>query len=160
MTLSKMIGSRILIGMFAALAVLAVAFASASSAGASAFDPEGAGQPAISMLTGTDGQTVRVENVYGTQAPTGPSHGRVSPDIHYTWGWISGTVYFNKHETSTLAAGGSVGAFLGCRPCGGLGAAAAVAVSQGWCVKAKWYGGTAIGTIGYYWGSSGDGYCR
>jgi hypothetical protein len=39
----------------------------------------------------------------------------VTADPHYTWGWVTGTVYFNKRETLKAAASatyiGGIGAF-------------------------------------------------
>ncbi|MEC4576518.1 hypothetical protein [Streptomyces virginiae] len=90
---------------------------------------------------------------------------------HYTWGIISGTVYFNKSETKALALGGSMVSWLphpaaevGGRTLAGV-AGYAVATDQ--CIKFKVYPGLAplspalaLSASGVYGGSAGDGYCR
>ncbi|WP_031155363.1 hypothetical protein [Streptomyces erythrochromogenes] len=95
----------------------------------------------------------------------------VVADPHYTWGIISGTVYFNKSETKVLALGGTVvswlphpAAVVGGRTLAGV-AGYAVATDQ--CVKFKVYPGlaplspaAALSGSGVYGGSAGDGYCR
>ncbi|MFE9469423.1 hypothetical protein ACFYNW_38630 [Streptomyces virginiae] len=95
----------------------------------------------------------------------------VVADPHYTWGIISGTVYFNKSETKVLALGGSVVSWLphpaaevGGRTLAGV-AGYAVATDQ--CIKFKVYPGLAplspalaLSGSGVYGGSAGDGYCR
>ncbi|MFD0271355.1 hypothetical protein ACFVGY_33010 [Streptomyces sp. NPDC127106] len=95
----------------------------------------------------------------------------VVADPHYTWGIISGTVYFNKEETKVLALGGTVvswlphpAAVVGGRSLAGI-AGYAVATDQ--CVKFKVSPGlvplspaAAVAGSGTYSGSAGDGYCR
>ncbi|WKD31146.1 hypothetical protein [Streptomyces xanthophaeus] len=92
-------------------------------------------------------------------------------DPHYTWGIITGTVYFNKNETKVLALGGTVvswhshpAAVVGGRSLAGF---AGVAVATDRCVKIKVNPGlgvlspaAALAGSGYYSGSGGDGYCR
>lgn len=48
-----------------------------------------------------DGNTV-VQNV-DTRGATFP----ITADPHYTWGWVTGTIYFNKHETRLFTAYGT-----------------------------------------------------
>ncbi|MFC9817897.1 hypothetical protein ACFVJM_38280 [Streptomyces virginiae] len=95
----------------------------------------------------------------------------VVADPHYTWGIISGTVYFNKSETKVLALGGTVVSWLphpaaevGGRSIAGI-AGYAVATDQ--CIKFKVNPGLAplspalaMSGSGVYGGSAGDGYCR
>ncbi|WP_162793307.1 hypothetical protein [Streptomyces globosus] len=95
----------------------------------------------------------------------------VVADPHYTWGIISGTVYFNKNETKVLALGGTVVSWLphpatvvGGRSLAGV-AGYAVATDQ--CVKFKvnpalapLTPAAALAGSGIYSGSAGDGYCR
>ncbi|MER5417463.1 hypothetical protein [Streptomyces virginiae] len=95
----------------------------------------------------------------------------VVADPHYTWGVISGTVYFNKIETEVLALGGTVVAWLphaatvvGGRSLAGI-AGYAIATNQ--CIKFKvnpalvpLSPAAALAGSGTYKGSAGDGYCR
>ncbi|WP_369043390.1 hypothetical protein [Streptomyces sp. Midd1] len=95
----------------------------------------------------------------------------VVADPHYTWGIITGTVYFNKKETKLLALGGTVvswiphpAAVVGGRS---LAVIAGVAVAADKCVKIKVNPGlsvlspaAAVAGSGYYSGKSGDGYCK
>ncbi len=87
-------------------------------------------------------------------------------DPHYTWGWISGTVYFNRRETRDLAfgLGGLAAAGIFLPPpfdaivsglSGILAAEVAIAENHGWCVDVN-----TRGQIGFYSGSQGNGYCR
>jgi hypothetical protein len=90
----------------------------------------------------------------------------VVADPHYTWGNITGTVYFNKSETAKIAASAAFVAALGAfapPPFNIILVASAATISweatwamaDGKCVKVK-----STGAIGEYGGSSGDGYCR
>ncbi|MFI8345643.1 hypothetical protein ACIF8W_37090 [Streptomyces sp. NPDC085639] len=95
----------------------------------------------------------------------------VVADPHYTWGIISGTVYFNKSETKVIALGGTVvgwlphpAAVVGGRSLAGI-AGYAVATDQ--CIKFKvspalapLSPAAAVAGSGTYKGSAGDGYCR
>lgn len=95
----------------------------------------------------------------------------VVADPHYTWGIISGTVYFNKSETKVMALGGTVvswlphpAAVVGGRSVAGL---AGYAVARDQCVKVKvtpqlvvLSPAAALAGTGTYGGSQGDGYCR
>ncbi|MFD7929602.1 hypothetical protein [Streptomyces sp. NPDC059742] len=95
----------------------------------------------------------------------------VVADPHYTWGIVSGTVYFNKSETKVLALGGTVvswlphpAAVVGGRSLAGI-AGYAVATDQ--CIKFKVNPSllplsvpAAVNGSGTYKGSAGDGYCR
>ncbi|WP_405787196.1 hypothetical protein OG753_04075 [Streptomyces sp. NBC_00029] len=92
----------------------------------------------------------------------------VVADPHYTWGIISGTVYFNKSETKVIALGGTVvsrlphpAAVVGGRSLAGY----AVATDQ--CIKFKvnpalahLSPAAAVAGSGTYGGSADDGYCR
>lgn len=103
---------------------------------------------------------------------TGPNTAYpVVADPHYTWGIITGTVYFNKSETKVIALGGTVvswlphpGAVVGGRTLAGF---AGVAVATDQCVKIKVNPSLAplsmagaLAGSGYYKGSAGDGYCK
>lgn len=95
----------------------------------------------------------------------------VVADPHYTWGIISGTVYFNKNETKVLALGGTVvgwlphpAAIVGGRSLMGI---AGYAAATGQCIKFKvnpslaaLSPAAAVAGSGTYSGSAGDGYCR
>ncbi|MEV0408861.1 hypothetical protein [Actinoallomurus sp. NPDC050550] len=90
----------------------------------------------------------------------------VVADPHYTWGWITGTIYFNRNETQLIASSSDwarkFGGFLP-SPWSTivvlyaeyLHIAAQHANSVGVCVKLK-----STGTAGLYGGSEGDGYCH
>jgi hypothetical protein len=86
----------------------------------------------------------------------------VVADPHWTWGWVSGTVYFNKHETAIIAETTDWIAKLGIVIPGPWGTVirlyaealhllAKHAKSAGGCVKLKSYG-----AMGIYFG----GYCK
>jgi hypothetical protein len=90
----------------------------------------------------------------------------VVADPHYTWGWVTGTVYFNKSETQKIAASAAFVAALGAfapppfdvilvASAGSISLEAAWALADGNCVDVK-----STGSISEYGGSSGDGYCR
>ncbi|MGW2275876.1 hypothetical protein [Streptomyces yangpuensis] len=113
-----------------------------------------------------DGNTLvqKIETSFDTAFP-------VVADPHYTWGIISGTVYFNKNETKVIALGGTVVSWLphpaavaGGRSLAGI-AGYAVATDQ--CIKFKvnpsllpLSPAAAVAGSGTYGGSAGDGYCR
>jgi hypothetical protein len=86
----------------------------------------------------------------------------VVADPHWTWGWVTGTVYFNKHETSVIAASLGWIAKLGIFIPGIWGTIiriyaeaiheyAKLAKAVGGCVKFK-----STGAVGIYFG----GYCK
>jgi hypothetical protein len=85
----------------------------------------------------------------------------VTADPHYTWGWISGTIYFNKAETKLMAVGASVVSWIptpytvwGGRT---LAALAGIGVATNRCIKWKiWAIGVVAGAPALYSG----GYCR
>ncbi|WP_299954699.1 hypothetical protein [uncultured Modestobacter sp.] len=90
----------------------------------------------------------------------------VVADPHYTWGIITGTVYFNKSETQKVAASSAfiagMGAFapppfnvLFVASAGSISLAAAWAIADGKCIAVK-----SNYTFPAYSGSQGDGYCR
>ncbi|MFI7320192.1 hypothetical protein [Streptomyces venezuelae] len=90
----------------------------------------------------------------------------VVADPHYTWGIVSGTVYFNKSETRKIALGGGLAATIiasipaGFTTAAGITVAAIttmanIAQSHKKCLKIKSYG-----KPGEYSGKQGDGYCR
>ena len=88
----------------------------------------------------------------------------VTADPHYTWGWVSGTVYFNKSETKAIALGGTVVSWIPTpyTVIGGrtLIAWAGIAVAANRCIKLKVGLTYYINSIAYYSGNEGDGYCR
>jgi hypothetical protein len=71
----------------------------------------------------------------------------VVADPKYTWGWVTGTIYFNKVETKKFAAGVGVAAFIAtfAGPWAPLlrgiatwiGVVAGWAIADGACVKVK-----------------------
>jgi hypothetical protein len=89
----------------------------------------------------------------------------VTADPHYTWGWVTGTVYFNKHETRILAEAAGAVAFIATltgpwaaliEPIAiSLEAAAWWAVFTGRCVAVK-----STAYVYIYSGKTGDGYCK
>jgi hypothetical protein len=90
----------------------------------------------------------------------------VVADPHYTWGIVTGTVYFNKAETGVIADRAdwiSVLSIFAPAPWGTLLSAYSIYIHQaagdarsiGLCVKFK-----STGVAGFYGGSDGDGYCR
>ena len=87
-------------------------------------------------------------------------------DPHYTWGIVTGTVYFNKAETGVIADRAdwiTVLSIFAPPPWGTLLSAYSLYIHQaagdarslGLCVKFK-----STGVAGFYGGSDGDGYCR
>ncbi|MEV7914952.1 hypothetical protein [Streptomyces griseus] len=95
----------------------------------------------------------------------------VVADPHYTWGIITGTVYFNKKETKLLAVGGTSVSWLPnpAAKVGGrsLATIAAGAAAVGKCIKFKvnpslvlLSPAAAINGSGLYSGKAGDGYCK
>jgi hypothetical protein len=89
----------------------------------------------------------------------------VVADPHYTWGWVTGTVYFNKSETKKFAVISTGLAFLS--SFSGvwapilrtyftiLAAEAGWAVAENKCVELK-----STGQVSRYSGSQGSGYCK
>jgi hypothetical protein len=89
----------------------------------------------------------------------------VTADPRYTWGWVTGTIYFNKNETKKFAVGVGVAAFIASFSgpwaplmrgyAAYIGAVAGWAVADGKCVAFK------STLVAYeYGGSQGGGYCR
>ena len=66
-----------------------------------ALDASGRSLPTSYRLVGST--IVQHVNTTGAKFP-------VATDPHYTWGWVTGTVYFNRQETRTLAIGAAVAA--------------------------------------------------
>lgn len=96
----------------------------------------------------------------------------VVADPHYTWGWISGTVYFNHAETKDLAAGWGLASVIGgfyippplnaifAIGAATLAAAALVADDHGYCIAINYNAVTRQILPRFYMGSQGNGYCR
>ena len=71
----------------------------------------------------------------------------VTPDVKFTWGWITGTVYFNRRETKLIAAYGGAAGYLASllgpwgvlvgSHIGAITAVASYASSTGRCLKIK-----------------------
>ncbi|MFF3646507.1 hypothetical protein [Streptomyces sp. NPDC002564] len=108
-----------------------------------------------------EGDTL-VQSIHTNDATAYP----VVADPHYTWGIVSGTVYFNKSETRKIALGGGLAATIiasipaGFTTAAGITVAAIttmanIAQSHKKCLKIKSYG-----KPGEYSGKQGDGYCR
>jgi hypothetical protein len=91
---------------------------------------------------GLNGSTLT--QIVHTEGATFP----VTADPHYTWGWVTGTIYFNKTETKLMALGGTIVSWLPSPATmwGGrsLAALAAYAVATNQCIKWKIW---AIGII-------------
>ncbi|MEZ0096056.1 hypothetical protein [Streptacidiphilus sp. EB129] len=108
-----------------------------------------------------EGKTL-VQTVTATAATAYP----IVADPHYTWGIVTGTVYFDKAETATIADRADwVSVFANFAPWPWSSILPAYAtyirtVAQhvrtvGLCVSFK-----STGVAGIYGGSQGDGYCR
>ncbi len=57
----------------------------------------------------SDGPEVVYENEVGEVVP-GPGSeddGGVSTNVEHDYGWVTGTIYFNRHETFLIATGGA-----------------------------------------------------
>ena len=122
-----------------------------------AVDASGRSLPTQYTLTGnTITQTV---DTAGAEFP-------VVADPHYTWGWVTGTVYFNVSETEKMAASAAfAAAMLAFLPPPfdffGAGAAAYLSLRSAWAMADHTC--IAIQSPAYiheYSGSQGDGYCR
>ena len=93
-----------------------------------------------------------------------PKHSQsgLTPTAQFTWGWITGTIYFNKRETALIAAFGGMAGYLAAligpwgvlvgSHIGSITAVASLASSSGRCLKIK----VPAITPGIYSG----GYCR
>ena len=90
----------------------------------------------------------------------------VVADPHYTWGWVTGTVYFNVSETEKMAASATFVAALGAflpppfdlivvASSGYIALRAAWALADHKCIAIR-----SNSNIFEYSGSQGDGYCR
>jgi hypothetical protein len=122
-----------------------------------AYDAKGRSLPTSFTVTGN--VITQHINTYGASFP-------VVADPHWTWGYVTGTVYFNRSETEFIAAYENwltIAGWFVPPPFDTLLAIyqlylhyeAQYAESVGICVKIK-----STGTIGTYGGSQGDGYCR
>lgn len=109
--------------------------------------------------------------VTGHWQPDAPYGSATQPQMaHWTWGWVTGTVYLSRNETSQLSFGASLSGILGAvvsvgavaATFGSLAAYAAYVYRQGHCVKFKLYPGAVLlfAVPGEYWGTAGGGYCR
>lgn len=135
---------------------------------------DGAGMPAghfdAPWATDSTGGPVptsyRVDGATLVQTVGHSSNYPVVADPHYTWGWVTGTVYFNKAETIKIAASTAFIAAIGSlapppfniilvASAGTISLVASWAAADGHCVKVK-----STGSIGIYWGNDGDKYCR
>jgi len=116
----------------------------------------------------------KVRAVIGLLAAAGATAGTISvaapvqaaSNPHYTWGIVSGTVYFNHAETRYMAGGANATTALArtmperyskaiLSAAAYVSGAAADADGRGFCLKVKSYG-----VAGGYRGTDGDGYCR
>jgi hypothetical protein len=90
----------------------------------------------------------------------------VTADPHYTWGIVTGTVYFNRSETQRIGSLGSVTGLVGTFLTppfdvivvtygAALSLSASADYNNGHCVSIN-----SVGVIREYWGDDGDGYCR
>jgi len=90
----------------------------------------------------------------------------VVADPHYTWGWVTGTVFFNKSETTKMAASAAFVAALGAflpppfdilvvASAGIIALKAGFALADNACIAV-----VSNGDIHEYSGNAGDGYCR
>jgi hypothetical protein len=124
-------------------------------------DATGRALPTSYTLAGSAGTGYTLIQHVSTAGATFP----VTADPHYTWGWVTGTIYFNKKETKFVAVGVGVAQFFASLtgPWAPLlrgyvtviGAVAGTALAEGKCVDFK-----STGTAHVYGGSQGDGYCR
>ena len=117
----------------------------------------------IRTAAGVLAATAATVGLVGVAAPAQAAP--ATPGLHYTWGNITGTVYFNREETATasFAAGMTAMGALAAEPFGAIIAAKAAQISivagtanlAGRCLKIK-----SNGRVGIYSGSDGDGYCQ
>lgn len=113
-------------------------------------------------IIGADGDGIRITYTRPSTRDRYP----ITIDPHYTWGWITGTVYFNRSETIQVAIGTAslqgIAQFLPL-PWSAIiianliyyTAVASLAQSNGTCLYIK-----STGEAGQYSGSQGDGYCQ
>ncbi len=116
-------------------------------------------QTSYRLATTASGATALVQTI-DTRHASFP----VTADPKFTWGWVSGTVYFNKSETRRIATGASIASWIP-NPYAVIGgrsiaAWASIAVATNRCIKFKVSAFSAIlagsgATPGYYTG----GYC-
>lgn len=122
-----------------------------------AIDAAGTSLPTSYVLT--DDTITQTIDTAGAQFP-------IVADPHYTWGIITGTVYFNKSETLKIAASTAFIAALGAfapppfnvifvASAATISLLAAWAMADNECISIK-----TTGQIIQYSGSQGDGYCR
>ena len=126
------------------------------------FDPPWAvdaeGQEVATWFS-TDGATL-IQHV----EHRGAAHPVVA-DPKFTWGIVSGTVYFSKQETRRIAFGASLVAVGGFKlaplavASGILSAFANNALAANKCLKIKYYP-NGVSIPGDYGGSTADGYCK
>lgn len=113
-------------------------------------------------ITGLDGDGIRITYTRPSTRDRYP----ITIDPHYTWGWITGTIYFNKSETAKLAVGASaVLSLSGLLPAPWpavvipqatlIAYQAGIAQLNGVCVWVR-----SNSQVGSYSGSAGDGYCQ
>ena len=89
----------------------------------------------------------------------------VVADPKFTWGWVTGTVYFSRRETNVIASGGTgatgllaLATGVGAAAVGVYASYATYVYNQNHCLKIKI---TAWGPVpGEYWGNDAGGYCR
>ncbi len=100
-------------------------------------------------------------------------HGAAYPvvgDPKYTWGWVTGTVYLNRNETSKLMLGTGLATLITGRvwfisvPFGTITAYANYVYNEGRCIKVKIIPvsrkGLANWELDSYGGNHAGGYCR
>lgn len=127
-----------------------------------AYDRLGSRLPVQLTLAGPDSDQFKLSLVLPATRDRFP----VTVDPHYTWGWITGTVYFNREETEAFAISTeavSILAEIAPPPWGTvlsiyatvLNIVAQIAIADAECVALK-----SNGVVFAYSGSEGDGYCR
>jgi hypothetical protein len=118
--------------------------------------------PVSLKVAGLDGEQFRLQ----LNLPSTRDRYPVTVDPHFTWGWVTGTIYFNRQETALFAAGTGLTSKMASllpAPWGTvlsvyaavLTAVAASAFALGQCVSMN-----SVGLAFRYSGSEGDGYCR
>jgi hypothetical protein len=127
-----------------------------------AYDRLGNELPVNLKVAGLDGELFLLQLTLPSTRDRFP----VTVDPHFTWGWVTGTIYFNKQETALFAVSvGAVNTMVSFVPppwgtilkvyAALITAQAGTAIALGQCVSVN-----SVGLVFRYSGSEGDGYCR
>jgi hypothetical protein len=130
------------------------------------YDRLGSRIPTRLTIGGLDGDYLRLSYTLPATRDRFP----VTIDPHFTWGWITGTIYFNKQETALIGVGGGLlASMIASAPppwnavlalySTYITTLAGIASASNQCIAVR--SQPLLGSIAYlYSGSAGDGYCR